>query len=201
MTGQFLSTKRGPVKLFAWSDPQSPTPADALRLHARDVRSLLVRAAAVDATKAYQLFDLDRGGSVPLAGLESLSPPARARSPAAAAAGALRVRRHPRGDVRRARLRLPARRAALRAGHGDQLPAPRGRSGGARRPPAALRGAARARLLRLLLRSFLRRRSGEKVLWGLGFLLFAVAAACEAVAQRSGWSPGSSAPTTSPAAC
>ena len=42
----------------------------------------------------------------------------------------------------------------------------------------------------MLLRSFLRRRSGEKVLWGLGFLLFAVAAGCEALAQRTGWSPG-----------
>jgi hypothetical protein len=41
----------------------------------------------------------------------------------------------------------------------------------------------------MLLRSFLRRRSGEKVLWGCGFLLFALAAACEAIAQRSGWSP------------
>ena len=27
------------------------------------------------------------------------------------------------------------------------------------------------------------------MLWGSGFLLFALAAACEAVAQRSGWSP------------
>ena len=42
----------------------------------------------------------------------------------------------------------------------------------------------------LLLRSLLRRRSGEKVLWGLGFLFFAVAAGCEALAQRIGWSPG-----------
>jgi hypothetical protein len=41
----------------------------------------------------------------------------------------------------------------------------------------------------LLLRSLRRRRSGEKVLWALGFLLFAVAAACEAAAQRAGWSP------------
>ena len=66
MTGQFVNTKRGPVKLFAWGDPQSTTPADALRIHARDVRSLLVRAAALDAAKAYQLYDLDRGGSVQL---------------------------------------------------------------------------------------------------------------------------------------
>jgi hypothetical protein len=41
----------------------------------------------------------------------------------------------------------------------------------------------------LLLRSLLRRRSGEKVLWATGFALFAVAAGCEALAQRAGWSP------------
>src|SRR5947208_1591669 len=33
----------------------------------------------------------------------------------------------------------------------------------------------------------LRRRSGAKVLWAIGFALFGVAAACEAVAQRPGW--------------
>ena len=42
----------------------------------------------------------------------------------------------------------------------------------------------------LLLRSFRRRRAGEKLLWAGGFVLFAVATACEAVAQGSGWSPG-----------
>src|SRR5947208_7327423 len=46
ITGQFLVTGRGPVKLFAWRDPQSAYPGDALRLRAADVRSLLVRAAA-----------------------------------------------------------------------------------------------------------------------------------------------------------
>jgi hypothetical protein len=39
----------------------------------------------------------------------------------------------------------------------------------------------------LLLRG---RRSGAKVLWAIGFALFGVAATCEAVAQRSGWTPG-----------
>jgi hypothetical protein len=66
VTGQFVRTARGPVKLFAWDGPQSSYPADALRIHASDVSSLLVRAAAVDAPKAYQLYDLDRGGAVPL---------------------------------------------------------------------------------------------------------------------------------------
>jgi hypothetical protein len=42
----------------------------------------------------------------------------------------------------------------------------------------------------LLLRSLLRRPSGEKALWAAGFVLFAIAAACEAAAQRAGWSPG-----------
>jgi hypothetical protein len=40
----------------------------------------------------------------------------------------------------------------------------------------------------LLVRSLRRRRSGEKLLWACGFGLFAVAAGCEALAQRSGWS-------------
>src|SRR5207253_96867 len=66
VTGQFLQTPRGPVKLFAWSDPQTTFPHDALRVHASDARTLLVRSAAVDAPSKYQLFDLDRGGSVPL---------------------------------------------------------------------------------------------------------------------------------------
>ena len=36
----------------------------------------------------------------------------------------------------------------------------------------------------------LRRRSGAKVLWAVGFALFGLAAVCEAVAQRTGWTPG-----------
>jgi hypothetical protein len=40
----------------------------------------------------------------------------------------------------------------------------------------------------LLFSSFVRRPAGQKALWGAGFLLFGVAAACEAAAQRSGWS-------------
>jgi hypothetical protein len=41
----------------------------------------------------------------------------------------------------------------------------------------------------LLFRSLLRRTAGQKALWAVGFALFAVAAASEAAAQRSGWSP------------
>jgi hypothetical protein len=42
----------------------------------------------------------------------------------------------------------------------------------------------------LLVRSFRRRRASEKLMWGGGFVLFAAATACEAVAQGSGWTPG-----------
>ncbi|MDX6387743.1 MAG: hypothetical protein QOD85_1545, partial [Gaiellaceae bacterium] len=40
-----------------------------------------------------------------------------------------------------------------------------------------------------LTRSFLRRPGGQKAFWALGFTLFGVAAAAEALAQRAGWSP------------
>src|SRR5207247_9280219 len=66
VTGQFLRTGRGPVKLFSWGDPQSSYPGDALRVRSADVRSFLVRAAAVDDPGADRLYDRDRGGSVPL---------------------------------------------------------------------------------------------------------------------------------------
>jgi hypothetical protein len=38
--------------------------------------------------------------------------------------------------------------------------------------------------------SFVRKPAGQKAFWGLGFACFAVAAACEAAAQRAGWSEG-----------
>src|SRR5439155_20716562 len=41
----------------------------------------------------------------------------------------------------------------------------------------------------LLLRSFAARPAGSKALWVAGFLLFAAAAATEALAQRLGWTP------------
>jgi hypothetical protein len=40
-----------------------------------------------------------------------------------------------------------------------------------------------------VLRSLVRRCSGEKVLWACGFTLFAIAAGSEALAQRVDWSP------------
>jgi hypothetical protein len=42
----------------------------------------------------------------------------------------------------------------------------------------------------LLASSFLRRPAGQKAFWAAGFACFAVAAACEAAAQRAGWSEG-----------
>jgi hypothetical protein len=41
----------------------------------------------------------------------------------------------------------------------------------------------------LLLRSFRRRPSGQKLLWAAGFALFDLATASEALAQRTGWNP------------
>jgi hypothetical protein len=189
VTGQFVTTKRGPVKLFAWDALQSTTPADALRLHASDVHSLVVRAAAVDTPRAYQLFDLNRGGSVALV--------VRKASP---------------------RQLVLALQRPLRTGSYAFVSTHEGMFGGRDYtylrivPPSAAVTAISSRphaeapavldallplcaamvalaFAALLLRSLLRRRSGEKVLWGLGFTLFAVAAACEALAQRLGWSP------------
>ncbi len=190
VTGQFLVTPRGTVKLFAWQDPQSPYPRDALRVHAGDVDSLIARAAAVDDPAAYRLFDLNRGRPVALT--------ARGRSP------------------RRLAL-APARR--LRPGRYVFLATHEGMFGGRDFayltvvPPGAAttpirvagRDAAAPAVVHallpvattlvalafasLLLRSFRRRPAGQKALWAGGFLLFAAAAAAEALAQRSGWSP------------
>ena len=189
VTGQFVSTRHGPVKLFAWNGPQQDYPADALRLHASDLRSLLVRAAAVDAPQAYQLFDLDRGGAVPL-GVARSSPRQLVLTPEAA----LRPGRYAFvathegmfGGRDFAYLRVVAPSAPVTAISS--------------RPHAAAPAVLDALLpfcaalvalafAAMLVRSLLRRRSGEKVLWACGFALFAAAATCEALAQRSGWSP------------
>src|SRR5438874_9900156 len=55
-------------------------------------------------------------------------------------------------------------------------------------PPVAAALVAAAFAL-LLGRAFLRRPAGQKALWGAGFLLFAAAASCEALAQGHGWTP------------
>jgi hypothetical protein len=189
VTGQFLSTPRGLVKLFSWGDPQSPYPADALRLHARDLSALVVRAAAVDDPNAYRFFDLGRGGSVPLR-VVSAGPTALRLSPA--------------------RVPAPGRYAFVAThegmfggrdfayitvvGAGESVTAIA--SGGDKVAPAVadtllpLAAALVALAFAgLLLMSFARRPAGQKAFWGLGFGLFAAAALAEAAAQRDGWTP------------
>ncbi len=190
ITGQFLNTPRGPVKLFAWRDPQNPYPRDALRVHARQIRSLLVRAAAVDSPDAYRMFDLSDRGRIPLVVRRS-SPtslvlaPSRQPTPGrylfvASHEGMFGGRDFvyltvvPRGDPvtaisSHARRSSPAAAAALL-------------------PVAAALVAALFSVL--LVSSYRRRPGGEKLLWAGGFVLFAVAAASEAIAQGSGWSQG-----------
>jgi hypothetical protein len=189
VTGQFVATARGPVKLFAWDALQSGSPADALRLHASDVHSLLVRAAAVDAPGAYQLLDLGRGGSVSLRVQKAL-PQELVLAPTRA--------------LRPGRYVFAATHEGMFGGRDfsylDIVPASAAVTAISSRPHAAAPAVLDALLplcaallaltfASLLVRSLLRRRSGEKVLWGIGFTLFAIAAGCEALAQRSGWSP------------
>jgi hypothetical protein len=190
VTGQFLATQKGTVKLFSWSDPQEPYPADALRLNSRDARRFVIRAAAVDDPAAYQLFDLQRGTRVPLA-IESTGPTQLELAP-----------RRP----------LPDGRYALVSTHEGMFggkdfayvtivppgaPVTAISSGGRTSVPAIARSfppvaaALVALLFALLLgRSFLARPAGPKALWAAGFALFATAAAAEALAQRTGWTPG-----------
>jgi hypothetical protein len=189
VTGQFVSMKRGPVKLFAWSAPQGSFPHDALRLHAADLSGLLVRAAAVDSSKAYQLFDLDRGGNVPLLVRKASS---------------RQLVLSPSRPLRPGRYSFVATHEGMFGGRDFAylrvMPASAPVTSISSRPHAAApavldsllplcAGLVALAFAALLLRSLRRRRSGEKVLWAVGFLLFAVAAACEAAAQRAGWSP------------
>jgi hypothetical protein len=190
VTGQFVATGQGPVKLFAWNEPQDMYPHDALRLHASDLRSLLVRAAAVDAPKAYQLFDLGRGRAVQLAVRRS-SPRQLVLAPTA--------------SLRPGRYAFVATHEGMFGGRDFsylRVVAPSAAVTAISSRPHAEAPAVLDALLplcavlvalgfaALLVRSLLRRRSGEKVLWALGFTLFAIAAACEALAQRTGWSAG-----------
>jgi hypothetical protein len=189
VTGQFLTTPEGTVALFSWRDPQGPYPRDALRLHSRDVRSFLVRAAVVDRPDAYRLFDLSRSDRVPLA-VRASSPRTLTLKPSRPLASGryLFVGTHqgmfggrdfayltvvPRG--------APVTPISLR---------PRGSVPAVIDAFLPIAAALVAGLFSgLLLRSFRRRPAGQKALWAGGFALFAVAAASEAVAQRTGWSP------------
>jgi hypothetical protein len=187
VTGQFLVTRRGPVKLFSWRDPQGSYPADALRLRSADVRSLLVRAPQVDAPDAYRLYDLVRGGSVPLT-IARRSPTTLSLTPAR---------------------RLDPGRYAFVASHEgmfggrdyDYLTVVRPGepvtpiSTSSRTSSPAVADALlplAAALVALLFAarlgsSALRRPAAQKWLWALGFAFFAVAAAAEALAHRGGW--------------
>jgi hypothetical protein len=191
ITGQFLATPRGPVKLFAWDGPQQPYPRDALRVHAADARALLVRAAAVDEPSAYRLFDLRSGGSVPLA--------VRARS-------GTELELAPRHTLAAGRYAFVSTHEGMFGGKDfafltvvppdSPVTAIGGAGSDKRSVPAVARSfppvaAALVALLFvvLLTRSFLLRAGGSKALWAIGFALFAAATISEAVAQRVGWSP------------
>ena len=189
VTGQFASTRHGPVKLFSWSDPQGSFPRDALRLHASQLGSLLVRAAAVDRVGAYQLFDLGRDRPVRLVERSS-----SARQLVLAPAGPLEPGRY--SFVAMHEGMFGGRDFAYLQVVPNGVPVTSISSRPRATAPAVLDAllplcAALVALAFavLLLRSLLRRPSGEKALWAAGFALFGVAAACEAVAQRAGWSP------------
>ena len=188
ITGQFLRTPRGTVKMFAWRDPQNPYPPDALRVHARDVSSLVFRAAAVDAAGAYRLYDVDHGRAIPLA-VRVRS----ARSLTLAPAGPLAAGRYLVAAAHEGMfggrdfvyLRVVPPGAAVTPINADS------RTGAPAILNSLLPVAAAlvaALFCALLLRSARRRPAGQKLLWASGFALFAVAAATEALAQRAGWS-------------
>jgi cytochrome c oxidase cbb3-type subunit 1 len=190
ITGQFLTTPRGTVKLFAWRDPQERYPADALRVHASDVRGLRIRAAAVDSPGAYRLFRLGNGSTVPLR-VEQRTATTLALAPAQALAAG--------------RYLLIATHEGMFGGRdfSYMTVVPPGApvtpigGGSSRGAPAIadtllpLTAAFVALLFSLMLaRSYRRRPAGEKLLWAGGLVLFAVAAASEAAAQGSGWTDG-----------
>jgi len=189
LSGQFLVTPRGAVKLFSWPDPQDRYPADALRLHAGDVQTLLARAAAVDTPSAYRLFDLTRGRPVPLvvrarSSRELVLAPARLLPVGRYLYTATHEGMFGGRDFAYLRIVPPGEPVTQIASKPDAT------------APAVIHSllpvaaALVALLFALLLAdSFRRRPAGQKALWLLGFLLFAVATSSEAVAQRAGWSP------------
>jgi hypothetical protein len=189
VTGQFVATPRGTVKLYAWGDPQESFPADALRIHAKGVDSLVVRAAAVDRPGAYRLFDLDNGRGLALvAGDSSRRALSLVPTRPLAPGRYVFVGTHQGmfGGRDFAYLRVVPPRAAT-------TPISSRANGSAPQIAHALLPVAAALVAGLfcvlLLRSFRRRPAGQKALWAVGFALFATAAASEALAQRDGWSP------------
>jgi hypothetical protein len=189
VTGQFLATSKGTIALFSWRDPQDPYPRDALRLRSGDVRSFVVRAAAVDRPDAYRLFDLDRRHRLPLT-VQARSPRVLTLAPSHRLAPGryLFVGTHQGMFGGRdfayltvVRRGAPVTPISLRPG--ASVPA----VFDAFLPIAAALVA--GLFSALLLRSFLHRPAGQKALWAAGFALFAAAAAAEALAQHAGWSP------------
>jgi hypothetical protein len=190
ITGQFLSTPRGRVKLYGWRDPQNPYPRDALRVHAPDFRGLLIRSAAVDAPAAYQLFDMDRGRRAALGVLRrSHSSLLLAPEKRLAPGRYLIVASHEGmfGDRDFIYLKVvPPGAAVTPIGHDSSRSAPAVSS-----TLLPITASLLAALFALsLVRSFRRRPAGQKLLWASGFMLFAIAAASEAIAQGSGWTAG-----------
>jgi hypothetical protein len=189
VTGQFLATRRGPVKLFSWQDPQDRYPPDAIRVRAPEVRSFLVRAAAVDAPGAYRLFDIRRNRAVPLV-VRSRSPrqlrlaPAHRLVPGRYVFAATHEGMFGGEDYAYLRV-VPPGAPVTSISSKPHATAPAVIH--ALLPVAAALVAVAFALL--LGSSFVRRPAGQKALWGLGFVFFAVATSAEAAAQRAGWDP------------
>ena len=188
VTGQFVLTGRGPVKLFSWPDPQGSYPPDALRIHAADVRGLVIRAAALDASSAYALYDLGRNRRVPLA-VASQGARSLGLAPAAALPNGRYVFTATHegmfGGRDYAYLTVVAPSAAV----SPLAPAARSTPAVVQALPPVAAALVAAAFALLLVRSYRRRPAGQKALWASGFALFAAAAAAEALAQRHGWSP------------
>jgi cytochrome c oxidase cbb3-type subunit 1 len=189
IVGQFLTTRRGPVKLFTWQEPQSPYPGDALRVRATDARALVARAAAVDDPSAYRLYDLDHSYSIPLrvssgTGRQLVLVPTRRLKPGRYMFVATHQGMFGGRDF--------AYVTVVRPG---QTVTPIGSSANRAVPQIADSllpvAAALVALLFvfLLARSYRQRPGGQKALWAAGFASFAVATVCEAVGQRTGWTP------------
>jgi len=189
IAGQFLATRRGPVKLFTWRDPQNPYPADALRVRSADVGGLIARAAAVDGPGAYALFDLGRGGRVPLAvrsasGRQLTFAPSHRLRPGRYLYVATHQGMFGGRDFAYVTVVAPGEPVTpISSSSRKTVPA----VADALLPVAAALVALLFTVL--LLRSFLARPAGQKALWAAGFGFFAAATVCEAVAQRAGWSP------------
>jgi cytochrome c oxidase cbb3-type subunit 1 len=189
IVGQFLGTRHGPVKLFTWQEPQSPYPADALRVRAGDVRALVARAAAVDDPAEYGLYDLDQSTRVPL----------RVRS-----GTGRQLEFAPRHRLRPGRYMFVATHQGMFGGRdfayltvvrpGQPVtPISSSRKGSVPQIADSLLPVAAALVASLfvflLARSYWQRPAGQKALWAAGFAFFAIATVCEAVAQRAGWAP------------